>query len=103
MSMVKLSDFSIPKLKKLKGDLILPYLKSEGKISASKHEIPDIYKRNCAIYLTKVSCIKKNDLFGRISRAYIMPPERSIDINTVLDFVVADIIMRQVKRKLKSK
>lgn len=98
MSMVKLSDFSISKLKKLKGDLILPLVEGEGKVSASKHEMPDIFKRNCAIYLTKTKIIRQNDLFGKKSLAYIMSLERSVDINTPLDFIVADVLMRQVKR-----
>ena len=99
MSMVKLSDFSLPKLKKIKDDKILPWVKEEGKRSAMKHEIPEVYKRNTAIYLTKTSVIRKEDLFGRISRPYIMPPERSIDINTPFDFTVADLLMKAIKRK----
>lgn len=98
MSMMKLSDFSIPKLKKLDGDIILPFAEDEGKMSASKHELPNVYKRNCAIYLIKVSCIYNSDLFGKTSRAYIMPLERSVDINNMMDFIVADVMMKEVKK-----
>ena len=34
----------------------------------------------------------KGDLFGEISRPYIMPPELSIDINTPIDFKFTEII-----------
>lgn len=103
MSMMKLSDFSLPKLKKLEGDLIVDLIKLEGGVSASKHELSEIYKRNCAIYLTKTTVIRKNDLFGKKSLAYVMPAERSIDINTMYDFTMADLLMQKIKKDKKNR
>lgn len=94
MSMVKLVDFSAPKLKVLDGDIIKPWLADEGKESNSRHELADVYKRNCAIYLTRADLIMQGDLFGAVSRAHIMPAERSVDINTPFDFLVAEAIVR---------
>lgn len=99
MSMVQLTDFSLPKLKKIEADLITSFVSKEGPQSAFRHELSPVFRRNCAVYLTKTSVIRKRDLFGRISRPYLMPPERSIDINTSFDFTVADLLMKAVKRK----
>lgn len=97
MGMVKLVDFSIPKLKRLEeGDVIKPWLEEEGKESKSRHELADVYKRNCAIYLTRTDLIMAGDLFGAVSRAYVMPPERSVDINTPFDFTVAEAIASDI-------
>lgn len=88
MSMAEVPDFAPQKLKLLDGDRIRPYLQDEGKQSAHRSETP-VYKRNTAIYLTKTSCIEVGDLFGADSRAYVMPRERSIDINDDVDLAFA--------------
>lgn len=93
MSMRKLTDISIPKLKRLEGDRVLPFTEvAEGKESASRHAAPDVYKRNCAVYLTRTSLVFENDLFGQDSRAHVMSEEHSIDINTPLDFAFAEFL-----------
>lgn len=93
MSMVKLVDFSVAKLKRIDDTgHILPLHEAEGTESKSRHDLEGVYKRNCAIYLTKTEHIMNNDLFGQDSRAYIMPAERSVDINVPLDFLVAEVI-----------
>ncbi len=94
MSMMKLTDFSLKKLKRLEGDRILPLVESEGRQSSQRQELPDIYKRNCAIYLTRVASLRNGDLFGADSRAIVMPEERSVDINTPKDFLIAEMFTR---------
>lgn len=89
MSMKKLEDFSLPKLKRLEEDRIFPWREEEGKESAQRTEAEAVYKRNCAVYLTRVERLRENDLFGADSRAHVMPEERSLDINTPFDFALA--------------
>lgn len=93
MSMVELDDFDLAKLKIIKDDLIEPLIKDEGSQSGRRQDGQKVYKRNCAIYLTKTELIKRGDLFGQISRPYIMPAERSVDINTAVDFELAEYLM----------
>lgn len=97
MSMVELTDFSTKKLKKIEDDVIVPLVEDEGKVSAFRDADVKVYKRNCAIYLTKVECILQNDLFGKISRPYIMPADRSLDINVPLDFELAEFFMKKIQ------
>ncbi len=95
MSMVKLEDFSIPKMKLIDEDgLILPLVIDEGAYSSRRQDEPDVYKRNCAIYLTKTELIKSGNLFGSKSYAYIMPVGRSVDINSLLDFEFAEFLLK---------
>lgn len=94
MSMVELSDFSLKKLKKIDKDgCIVPFMQDEGELSSRRQDLEPVYKRNCAIYLTKTSFIKEHDLFGNVSLAYVMPPERSIDINDPIDFDLAEFFI----------
>lgn len=98
MSMVELIDFSLKKLKKIEEGTILPFVKEEGRESSPRQHLEKIYKRNCAIYLTKTDLIKKGDFFGKKSLAYVMPPERSVDINTLYDFELAEFWFRKLKK-----
>jgi len=92
MSMVELTDFSLKKLKKINGDDILPLIEDEGKESERRDVGDKVYKRNGVVYLTKTDSIMQDDLFGKISKAYIMPEERSVDINTLFDFKLAEFL-----------
>ena len=47
------------------------------------------YKRNGAIYITDWQLAARGDLMGGLTHFYVMPPERSIDINTAEDLAEA--------------
>ncbi|KKW42381.1 MAG: hypothetical protein UY92_C0007G0020 [Candidatus Magasanikbacteria bacterium GW2011_GWA2_56_11] len=94
MSMMELVDFSLKKLKRLEGDLILPLAEEEGSASSRRQSLVPLYKRNGAIYLTRVSLLEQGDMFGQVSRAHLMPPERSVDINEPIDFLLAEFYLR---------
>ena len=65
-----------------------------------RQDMPIYYRINGAIYMLK-SCVldKLSDLYGKESYAYIMPEDRSIDIDNALDFKIAEIILEEYKRK----
>lgn len=93
MGMVLLVDFDPIKVKRIEDDAILPMFTDEGPSSARRQAGQAAYKRNCAIYLTKTDCIMQGDLFGKTSRAYIMPSERSVDINEPHDLEFAEFLL----------
>ncbi len=98
MSMKELDDFAPKKIKKIKNGKILPYFENEGKESSRRQDLEKMYKRNCAIYLTHTRHILCGDLFGKKSHAYIMPEERSLDINGPADFLLAQFLTKRKKR-----
>jgi CMP-N,N'-diacetyllegionaminic acid synthase len=56
---------------------------------------PKAYIRNGSIYLTQRQILMNgNSIFGRQIRPYVMPAERSIDIDSPFDFRVAESIMK---------
>jgi CMP-N,N'-diacetyllegionaminic acid synthase len=60
-----------------------------------RQDLPAIYIPNGAIYLNRVDSLLVDRTVTPVgSRAYIMPAERSIDIDTPWDFLVADLVMR---------
>ena len=94
MSMVELSDFSKKKIKKISDSIIEPFFEAEGNESSRRQDLEPAYKRNCAIYLTRTDLIMQGDLFGEKSVAYIMPEERSVDINTPYDFSLTEFLLQ---------
>lgn len=61
--------------------------------SVRRQALPVYYRINGAMYIVDVNQIKVNDDIYTNSYAYIMPSERSIDIDTQLDFIIAEAIM----------
>jgi CMP-N,N'-diacetyllegionaminic acid synthase len=98
MSMKEVDDFSQKKMKKIIEGKILPYFEKEGKASSRRQDLENSYKRNCAIYLTKTNLIMKGDLFGESSYAHVMPEERSVDINSPVDFELAEFWLSKQKK-----
>lgn len=98
MSMIELVDFDPVKIKKIEDDAIRPMFREEGMQSGRRQYGQKAYKRNCAIYLTKTSCIMRGDLFGATSRAYVMPRARSMDINEPLDLQFAEFLLLRNQR-----
>ena len=99
MSMKEFPDFGLEKVKIIKDDTICPVLVDEGTHSKQRQDQKQTYyRRNAQIFLTKTEYIMKNDLFGIISRPYVMPQERSLDINDPVDFELAEF---WIKRKNK--
>jgi CMP-N-acetylneuraminic acid synthetase len=96
MAMMELVDLSLRKLKKIEDDRILPLVEIERKQSSRRQDAEKIYKRNGSIFLTKTSLILRGDLFGGVSRPYLMPQERSVDINEPADFDLAEFWMKKL-------
>lgn len=83
----------------LDGDKLKPVIKEGEKISR-RQDAPQVYRLNGAVYVTYRDIImKENRVLGRDTRAYIMPQERSIDIDTELDFKLAGILLKNRLRR----
>ena len=92
VSVVKIEQMHHPfKLKVLESDRLLPYLADEKGIKAA-YELPDVYARNGAVYASKLSTILKGSILGESCAGYVMPFERSIDINYPIDFDFAEFL-----------
>ena len=62
---------------------------------ACRQDLPTYYRLNGAIYMAKVGkYIKKKNFLGDNSIAYIMEQDDSVDIDSLLDFTVAELLMK---------
>lgn len=61
--------------------------------------LPRVYMVNGAIYATKRDVfMEKNTFKGEKCLGYIMPPERSVNIDTEIDFLIAEYYLRKKDR-----
>lgn len=82
------------KLKRLEGDKLLPFLEEErGRMS--DHQLPKLFVRNGSVYVSAAKTIARGEIIGEDSRGFVMPRERSIDINDELDFSFAEFLLGQ--------
>jgi len=73
----------------------LKWLHSEEK-RGRRQDFPQVYALNGAVYATRRDVLlDQNSLYGQDTRAYIMPRERSIDIDKIHDFILVETIMRK--------
>jgi CMP-N-acetylneuraminic acid synthetase len=96
VSVMKLDHAIHPvKLKVMQNKLLLPYFEEEnGRMAA--HELPELYVRNCAVYVSRNNTITKGKIVGDHCLGFLMPRERSIDINDPIDFAFAEFLMKKI-------
>jgi CMP-N-acetylneuraminic acid synthetase len=67
----------------------------EPKEMARRQDLPPVYIRNGAIYAVKRDVVMLgNTMSGKDCRAYIMPEERSVNVDSKLDLLLAEILLR---------
>ena len=62
--------------------------------SKPRQELPDYYRINGALYIVRVDKLDGvTDMYHSGCFAYVMPQERSVDIDTEFDFKLAELLM----------
>jgi CMP-N-acetylneuraminic acid synthetase len=88
----KLEDHHPARIKKIVDDRIVDFCINENQESRRQDLKPDAYIRSGSIYGLKRNYFKKTmHRYGSYnSRPYILPPDRSINIDTIADFYLAE-------------
>lgn len=82
-------------MKKIEEDLILPYVESDIQYTR-RQDLPVVYKMNGAIFITNTNVLMNDNLIlGEKTKPLLMNQEDSIDIDTIWDFKLAEIIMSE--------
>ncbi|MBL8956838.1 MAG: acylneuraminate cytidylyltransferase family protein [Myxococcaceae bacterium] len=87
---------NVPHPAKLKvmgeGNRLLPWLEEErGRMAA--HQLPTIYVRNGAMYVTRRDVLERNVIIGDDCRGFVMPADRSVDLNYEIDWQFLEFLM----------
>lgn len=63
-------------------------------LNLRRQDLPDLFLPNGAIYISSKNNIQKNKgFFGKRTMPYVMPYERSIDIDSIIDLKLAEILL----------
>lgn len=81
------------KLKRMEGDRLVPWLEDDR--MAPSHELPKLWVRNGSIYLTRVGVLRRGEILAEDQRGYVMPPERSHDVDTTEDLAFAGFLLER--------
>ncbi len=82
----------------VEGEYLKPFVKEEDPNvhTLAYHLLPKVYIQNASIYITKPSTIRnKKSPTGDIIIPFVMDEIESVDINTPLDFKLAEIILKE--------
>lgn len=84
-------------IKKISSDgLLIPFLLDEPEGLRRQDVAPPAFIRNGALYLTQRKVVmESNSIYGKRIRPYVMPDQRSVDIDTPLDFRFAELLLEE--------
>jgi len=73
-------------------------LLTKGPTYSRRQDLPAVYAINGALYFAKREwLLKKKTFFTKETIAHIMPPERSLDVDSELDLMICDLLLRERK------
>lgn len=90
ISVVDVGGHHPARMKFLEGDRLVDPPFCEERENQNRQELVPMYLRNGAIYLTRAAVLAGGSFKGVDSRAWIMPPERSVNIDGPDDFELAE-------------
>jgi CMP-N-acetylneuraminic acid synthetase len=72
--------------------------KNSGKLFSGRQDAPKAYDMNGSIYVIwKDVLLKEKTFFTEKTKLFLMPPERSFDIDTKTDFKIVEMLIRERK------
>ncbi len=77
--------------------LSMDYFRNEKFSGVPRQFLPKYYRINGAVYLLKKRELYRDRMFAEGCYAYIMPQERSVDIDTEMDFLYAEMLLKNRK------
>ena len=97
ISVVDVNNYHPVKMKSIENDRLVDYINTDLE-NPPRQGLPAVYIVNGAIYATKRDVfMSKNTFKGDSCMPYIMPDERSVNIDTMADFVVAEYFLTKFK------
>jgi len=92
---VCLADYHPYWMKRIEGDRILPFMNLDREYTR-RQDLPPVYKTNGVVDVTRHEFImSKGTLLGDDVRAIFMEPVPSLDIDSELDFLIAEKILEE--------
>lgn len=95
ISVVEVGGHHPARMKYLEGDRLLDPPFCEAEENQPRQQLRPMYLRNGAIYLTRSAVLRRGSLKGHDCRAWVMPPQRSVNIDDLSDFRYAEFLLHE--------
>jgi len=83
-------------MKRIDENRLLPYCVDEKEGTRRQDYVPPAYMRNGAIYLSRRDVLmNQNSIWGDVIRPYVMPPERSVGVDSELDMKLVQLLIEE--------
>jgi len=101
VSVFQVNSYHPIKLKKIVNDKLEQYVEAfEEKTTSRRQDLYPVYKRNGGLYASKRSVVMDlGRVWGDHVLPYVMPDHQSIEIDSQTDFLMADLLMRHMKKQ----
>lgn len=97
ISVVAVGDHHPARMKLLENGILIDPPFAEEVEGRRRQDLVPLYLRNGAIYLTRINVLREQESFkGRKCMAYIMPEERSVNVDRPLDLVIAEALLARL-------
>ena len=84
------------RMRKIVDDQLVELPIKEPREMARRQDLPKIYIRNGAVYAVRRDVLmEQNSMIGKVSRPYVMPVDKSVNIDGKLDLLLAQLLMRE--------
>lgn len=88
------------KMKKIENNYVVPFMDTGCK-SNRRQDMPVIYKENGAIYISDYdTLVGQGRIKGDRIKPFIMSEETSVDIDTMLDFEIAECLIKNLQKTI---
>lgn len=82
-------------MKKIEMGKVLSFIKGKKEYTR-RQDLPKVYQLNGSIYITRKNVLlKENKILGKNTIPFLMPEENSIDVDTELDFLTAEAVIKK--------
>ena len=83
-------------MKKIVDGRVFPLINEDEQNYTRRQDLPPVYQLNGALYVTRTKVLlEENRILGEYTMPYIMPQERSIDIDTQTDLRTVESILQR--------
>ena len=96
ISVTPVGDHHPARMKFIENGFLIDPPFSEDVEGRPRQTLQSLFLRNGAIYLTRVEVVNGGSIKGTRSIAYVMPEERSVNIDTEFDLMVAEAISSSI-------
>lgn len=101
VSLVEVTENHPIKAKRIVDGFVVPFFDGYPEPAGTRRQdLPKAYKRSGAVYAMRRDIVmKKGELYGEKIGGYIVPTERSIDIDNYKDWIIAEHMIQDLKDK----